>query len=200
MYKLHNIFPTPILHFAFSKHKEYFFEDIQKSERVPPGWNCSINSSYPFITKNDLFINKKKAECLKNDLLLEIKELFKSSNIPSNISFNGGLWYNIYHKNQNQERHNHLNTHNGRNFWSGIYYNKNSSPTTFYPLSLMHRTSKFDGYENSIVKDSFYDYVNIDVNDGDVIIFPPYLEHEVILNKNFSDEMRVTFSFNIIMK
>lgn len=202
MYKLHKLFSTPLFHFRFSKHEKYFFEDIKKHERIPPGWKCSVNSSYPSISKNDSFIDKKKVKSLKEELLFEIKEMFKLSNIPTNISFEDMFWYNVYHENQGQERHNHLNSYPIRNFWSGIYYNKNSSPTTFYPTSLLHRTNRFDGYEHSILNDCFYDYANIDVNDGDVILFPPYLEHEVILDKNISnkEKMRLTFSFNILMK
>jgi hypothetical protein len=196
MYKLHKVFPIPIFQFKFSKHENYFFDEIEKSEKIPEGWEHSVNSSYPNISKNDSFIDKRTVKKLKCDLLSEIKEMFKASNMPTNISFNDMFWYNIYHQNQGQERHNHMGGWYTKSVWSGVYYNKNATPTTFYPLSLMSRSSNFEGSEQSIVSDCFYTYANIDVSDGDVILFPPYLEHEV---KYFLDMMRVTFSFNIVL-
>ena len=35
------------------------------------------------------------------------------------------------------------------------------------------------------------------VEDGDIILFPPYLEHSVKSKQNPKDDMRMTFSFNI---
>ena len=35
------------------------------------------------------------------------------------------------------------------------------------------------------------------VEDGDIILFPPYLEHSVKSKQKPKDDMRMTFSFNI---
>lgn len=197
MYKLHKLFPVPIFQFKFSKHNNYYFADIERSEKIPKDWKCSINTSYPSINNDDSFIRKYERDYLKNELLEEIKLMFGKSEMPTNISFNDMFWYNVYHESQGQERHNHLGNCNTSIFWSGIYYNKNASPTIFYPTSTLYKTNKFIGYENSILSDCYFDHVKINVSDGDVILFPPYLDHEVILEKNFGDKMRLTFAFNI---
>lgn len=199
MYTLHKLFPTPIIKFKFSKHDNYFFDNIEKKEKIPLGWECSVNSSYPKIEPKDTFITRRISSSLQKDLLTDIRQMFESAGMPTNISFNDMFWYNVYHNNQNQERHTHLSSYHNRNFWSGIYYNKNASATTFYPISTLYRVNKFDKSENSILADCYFDHVNILVDDGDVILFPPYLEHEVKPQKLDEQEMRLTFSFNITL-
>ena len=195
MYSVYKLFSVPIMKFKFSKHDEYYFENIEKHERIPENWRCSINSSYPKTLNNDIFIDKKKNNSLQKDLLIDIKEMFRQANIPTNISFNDMFWYNISHEEQFQERHNHYNFFHAQNLWSGIYYNKNATPTTFYPYSHFHRITKFKDFEKSIISDCYYDFFNVDVEDGDVVIFPSTIDHEVRASNR--DIMRLTFSFNI---
>ena len=200
-YNLHKIFPIPILTFKFDNHKNYFFDDIEYKKNVPQNWICDINSTYPEISDSDTFIDKNKKENLKNDLLEEIKKMFLDGNIPNNIAFKDNFWYNIYHDNQYQERHNHLMLHDTTPLWSGVYYNKNPSPITFHQTSSIYKTNKFKDYENSILRDSYYDMFDLTPEEGTVIIFPPYLDHEVLSNKNLNkNKMRLTFAFNIFLE
>ena len=49
--------------------------------------------------------------------------------------------------------------------------------------------SELSDYKSSIAKPK--------LNDGDVILFPPYVEHCV--DENLSDDIRITFSFNLFI-
>ena len=191
---IYKLFATPLIKFPFTKHQDYIFDDVEKSERVPPDWECSINSSYPKIHHQDPFIDTKKSKSLQKDLLKDIKSAFVEMNIPSDISM-VTFWYNIYHDNQYQERHNHRLNVKDDNSWSGIYYSKNSTPTTFYPPTTIGRISDFPGSEDTLLSDCFFTSFNPDVEDGDIIVFPSTIEHQV--RPSQSNQMRLTFSFNL---
>ena len=195
MAHLYKLFPTPLIKFEFSKHENYVFDEIPQQDRIPENWECSVNSSFPCIEDKDNFIDQEKSKSLQRDLLREITDLFANANLPTNLTFNNSFWYNIYHEEQFQERHNHINTCASKNIWSGIYYNKNATPTKFYNPSLLHRVTKPPKSEETIVDDCYHDFFFPSVEDGDVILFPSTLEHEV--KPTNSKMMRLTFSFNI---
>ena len=60
----------------------------------------------------------------------------------------------------------------------------------------MESHSKFSRSEDSALKESYFTYWTPDVFEGLILLFPPYLEHEVPLSTN--DDMRLTFSFNML--
>jgi uncharacterized protein (TIGR02466 family) len=189
------LFPVPLLKFRFSKHEEYQFDDIQKITNKPEGWIVDVNSSFPDISDSDQIIPPFFRDKLKKEILSEISNLFGELNMPNNINYEC-FWYNIYHENQGQERHCHL-SHIDYLFpyWSGIYYNKNATPTTFHRPDCGYKTQVFKGHEKSRIKEAYYSYQKVDVVDGDILLFPPYLDHEVTKKKD--NNTRITFSFNI---
>ena len=189
------VFPTPIIKFKFLKHEKYFFIDVPKCEdRTPKGWNCSVNSSYPFTGENDPYVSDEGNKRLQRDLMKGIRDVFVNGGLPP-VEF-GAFWYNIYHEGQDQERHHHVSAPSNT-YLSGIYYNKNATPTTFYPPSTLYRSLRYRGVDDSLFSSACKDNYEAKVQDGDVILFPPYLEHEV--KQQTSDAMRMTFSFNLIL-
>ena len=191
------LFPLPVLKFKFSKHHEYLFNELEKKSNKPEGWIRDINSSFPNILDNDSIIPPNFRNKLKKEILNEIKKTFYNLKIPNNIDYQC-FWYNIYHLKQGQERHCHLNSIDKKfPYWSGIYYNKNSSPTVFHRPDIGFRTQVFPGHEYSRLKECYYSHQEIDVSDGDIILFPPYLDHEV--PERIDNKTRITFSFNIIL-
>ena len=50
--------------------------------------------------------------------------------------------------------------------------------------------------ENSPLSDMYIDMYDQEVDDGDIIMFPPWMVHEVVPQKKV-DKMRLTFTFNI---
>ena len=112
------------------------------------------------------------------------------------------MWFNVYREKQGQEKHDH-SSHVGQTvpFWSGIYYNKNASPTKFFKSnSIITDTQKFDGYRESALASCLAKSVSPDAKDGDILLFPPYLKHSVKSKPQHKNEMRMTFSFNITLK
>lgn len=198
---VHNLFPTPVLQFKFSKHEKYQFKDVGKSVNKPDNWNCELNTSYPTIKDDDPLVNKKMRDSLIKDIELEVKGFFEKLEIPSRVKIQE-IWYNIYHDNQNQEGHWHLPAlEMGIPFpsWSGVYYNKNASPTIFYRnQNEFYKLYHPEMYGNSKIKHFFFEEYGPNVEDGDIVLFPPYLLHKVNTDRSFKNKMRMTFAFNLI--
>jgi hypothetical protein len=192
-----NIFPVPLIQIEFDKHDEYYFEDIEKSVNLPEGWEVPLNSTFPEIPNNDSFITPIVRDSLIIDLTKCIKKVFEKLNLPTEIYIDD-FWYNIYHEDQGQEEHDHLGDVGEYNaFWSGIYYNKNASPTCFIRSDRMYKTQSFPESDVSDLSISFDRKYFSNVKDGDILLFPPYLEHYVMSQPWHKDNMRLTFAFNI---
>ena len=191
------LFPVPIIKIKFKDHYKYNFPEVEKKDKKPNGWVDSVHTTFPGIPDDDLLVPPLVRDSLKRDLKFSIIEVFQQLNIPTNIEFNN-LWYNIYHDDQGQEKHAHLLPLGiPQFFWSGIYYNKNASPTTFFNTNRMIETQHFLGYQETSLNSCLTKDNSPHVEDGDILLFPPYLEHSVICKDEYKNKMRMTFSFNI---
>ena len=124
---------------------------------------------------------------LTDAMTLFLKQLLKNSD-PVDYQFSldfSAPWINYYKKGHYQEVHNHLPSH-----FSYCYYVKlpvNSGDTIFI---------NSDHTYNSLIpfKTTANRFIPL-INEGDLIIFPSYLNHYVTDNK--SDESRITIAGNI---
>ena len=153
--------------------EEYYIENKFKSTK-PDKWNCQLFTT--FGTTNF------PTDCLEklNDTFIEFqKELKKFGNMKFTM-----LWLNCYESMNWQERHQH-----SPGQWSGIYYaifdSKEHSPTHFYHPN-----------ENLLASNGIDSNATLEpkIQEGDMIIFPSWLEHAAPLNK--SSKLRATISFN----
>ena len=192
-----DIFPTQIICFKFNKHTKYFFRDPGKVDNTPEGWKCKVNSTFPRIPDDDTLVTPDVRDRLKIDIETACNaELVREGLMPCDIIT---FWYNSYHDDQSQERHDHMD---GRRpvFLSGVYYSKNPTPTTFYPTSTQFRSIRYRGIERSGIRESMYDLYHFHPTEGQIILFPPYLEHEVLNRQEHQKPQgRLTFSFNLVL-
>lgn len=192
--ELKSLFATPLIKFKFSKHHLYNFPEVEKKERIPPGWIKSLNSSFG-DEDGDNFLSSSKRKKLITDITEDLIIVFQSLEIEPNIEIKQ-LWYNIYHDNQGQEMHDHLSSCIEKlPIFSGIYYNKNPSPTCFDRIDRYHKLSTIPGIETSKLEDYYCDSETPHVTAGDIILFPPWIPHSV--DTGNSKKMRLTFAFNI---
>lgn len=194
--ELKRLFSVPVIKFKFTKHNQYNFPFIERSERIPDGWEISLNTSFPFTEDDDPYVTVDVRDNLQEDLLYDISKVLKKLELPDKI-YMDQFWYNVYHDNQGQEAHDHATGSGGINaYWCGIYYNRGSSPTTFHAPHRYMKTTVPS--EIGPLMDQFYtDMYDVEVEDGDVILFPNYVVHEVRPDLDRRD-MRLTFSFNIL--
>jgi hypothetical protein len=195
--ELISLFSVPIIKFRFTKHNQYRFPSIARSERIPNGWDLSLNSSFPFIEDDDPLVNPQTRDNLQKDILSDITKVLTKLKISSGVKY-GTFWYNVYHENQGQELHDHLaGAGEVNDYWSGIYYNKNATPTRFHNTHKYMKTCTPPMISEDSVMSKYYNDMYLPpVEDGDVILFPPWVNHEVVPDPN-QKQMRLTFSFNL---
>lgn len=151
-----------------------------------PNWDCLVYSSF----------KDKEQDKIPNDLLDIIQEKIKEflEDCPKQLKIKGtyiitSIWYNIYDKNYFQEPHNH-----GNSLFSGCYYLKfnkeHHHQTTFYNPNFNVDYSKLE--YNS------YFLFSPNCEEDDLIIFPSNLYHGTKGIKDYSNELRITISFNVI--
>ena len=196
---VYNIFPTPIIHLKLSTHNnfKFNFEDIKDKDTKPENWLDSVYTSFPNVLNNDKYIKTKDLLKIKKDIKKEIDIVFKELEIPTSYSIKE-FWYNVYHKNQSQESHMHLSEINKKNpYWSGVYYYSNCEPTIFLRNDINPLLQNFNKNMDSKLKHFYFTSWMPDIKDGDIILFPSYLNHKTNINK--TNNKRITFSFNLYL-
>lgn len=195
---VHGLFPVPLILVKFKKHNNYKFPNFPKKNKIPDHWTNPLYTSFPNILENDEFIDNNTVKLLKADLKECINSVFSELEMPRNWDFYE-FWYNYYYQEQGQEKHAHLSHVGQRNlYWSGIYYNSNPTPTLFHrEENIFTSTSSHRDFDSSKLREFYFDSWYPYVEEGDILLFPPCLKHSV--SPTNSDNMRLTFSFNITL-
>ena len=200
------IFATPILVAKFQKHEEYAqkFKNFDRVHRAPDNWKSSLNTSFPETSSDDPYIDIELSNSLKRDLMLEVKGIMSEYKLPTNL-YMDAFWYNAYYEGQGQESHNHLSPrHSGAvsPFWSCVYFAKNVFPGSFMfnKTDLSLRSQQDVPYLNSKLGRYYseIDFVDAYTQDGYILLFPPHVNHTVYVGELNKEDMRLTFSFNIM--
>ena len=192
---VYELFPDPIFHYKLENYKQInkellnYILELQKKDKKGNnrsnrgGWhspNFDLVNPGPPIN----FINSFK-DFLKHIIEDEIGWEY----IPNKQRV-VAMWAIINKKNSYNVKHNHQNC-----YLSSAYYIKkpeNSGDITFYDPkeSKTYRFPEVEKHTNYSAES-----VTIKPKEGDLLIFPSYLYHDV--GVNLSDEERVVVSFNI---
>jgi len=192
---VYELFPDPIFHYKLENYKQinkellnYIFE-LQKKDKKGNirsnrgGWhspNFDLVNPGPPIN----FINS-----FKNFLKQIMKDEFGWEYVPNKQRI-VAMWAIINKKNSYNVLHNHQNC-----YLSSAYYikkPKNSGHITFFDPKEA-KTYRFPEVEKHTPYSA--ESVTIEAEEGDLLIFPSYLYHDV--GVNLSDEERIVVSFNI---
>jgi len=157
------------------------------------GWQ-SQNLTTDILSKNNL----KEIDNLTSDIINYLNNYLSSIFLPS--AYISNIWVNINPPNSFNLRHNHPGS-----ILSGTYYVKvpqNSESDIVFTRNSYFRDSNMLVFENSKTKDgkyidSYQHSYGYRPNEGEVIFFPSYLDHEV--KYNTSKEDRISISFNCIL-
>jgi len=192
---VYELFPDPVFHYKLENYKNInkellnYILDLQKKDKKGNnrsnigGWhspNFDLVNPGPPIN----FINS-----FKDFLKHIIEDQFGWEYVPNKQRV-VAMWSIINKKNSYNVRHNHQNC-----YLSAAYYIKkpeNSGDINFYDPK-ESKTYRFPEVE----KHTSYSAQSITIKpeEGDLLIFPSYLYHEV--GVNLSNEERVVVSFNI---
>ena len=157
---------------------EEYYKQNKLKENTPEQWNCNLFTSYgsgkfPIGECLDAFTPtldefQTESQCYGNMILTD-------------------LWLNVYESQNWQEKHIH-----SPGQWSGVYYvhfdpNEHKATNFYHPCETLLATA-------GITSNTLVPWVQ----EGDMIIFPSWLEHAAPMNK--SSKMRSTISFNFFIE
>lgn len=178
-----DIFPTQIYRYHIDDHQpikdriDHHYKEFRVGNEPPDSWNCKLFTT--FGTKQFPIV-----ECI--DAFSYVFDQFQDeARLPGNLILTD-LWLNCYETTNWQDKHIHAPGQ-----WSGIYYghfdpNEHSGTKFYHPNETLLACQGDE--QNTIIPW---------VNEGDVIIFPAWLEHSAPLNK--SSKLRSTISFNFVI-
>jgi len=157
---------------------EEYYKDNKFQEGVPDQWNCNLFTSYG-SGKFPI------GECL--DAFTPTLDEFQTESQSYGNMILTDLWLNVYEAQNWQEKHIH-----SPGQWSAVYYvhfdpNEHKATNFYHPCETLLATA-------GITSNTLVPWVQ----EGDMIIFPSWLEHAAPMNK--SSKMRSTISFNFFIE
>ena len=188
MSQICTLFPQFYYHGEVENHQQ--LKDKLLSELTddklsqPKEWNCSVQSS--FETDNN-FSWDYFYECIKPNLL-DMHQQLKGN--PLHQFTMTEAWLNKYGRGDSQEVHTHIGADNCT--FSCSYfaqYALNDARFLFYAPDQTKHLGEFTKHYSGVVNTWFPD-----VQEGDIIIFPSWLHHQVEPHR--SDTTRITVSAN----
>tara|TARA_R100000005_G_C4939645_1_gene164760 strand:- start:70 stop:687 length:618 start_codon:yes stop_codon:yes gene_type:complete len=194
----YNIFPLTIYHTSISDNdylKELLVPKIEKAIpelEIPKHWATdNLRTSFESEPKGKEIFTKENNSILIDYYNEAITELFDKEVAWEIVN---GIWYNYYEKDSYQERHEHIASPFEKIHFSCVHYlsydKKVHTATEFRdPISALRAHSL------TLDRDFVGDYFMPTVEEGDLIMFPAYLEHRIFPQK-VSNTPRITLSFN----
>ena len=170
--------------------KEKFMKGLERATFTETAWDCDVDTTYnqPYTESMDVFPWHEYLAGVRSNISIMAEELGS----PPFQARPHGAWVNVYRDGQFQELHDHVE----RQTTCSVIYFANYDHELDARVSF--RNSKSDKYKysnfNRLLPHDFAMYCPV-VKEGDVLIFPGFMEHSV--GKQKGDRTRVTVSCNI---
>lgn len=202
--KTYNIFPMVVKVVSYPNHlelKEYVTKEVPEKSNVPIHTNKSNTLSLFETDDGKLFFDMDQTpivqdfhEFCKQEILTFARE--DSAYDMEEIMITGS-WINVYGENSGQSVHSHTNS-----YFSGNYYLNYDPAAGHAPLMLwnpyfmmsMSRPFMMHNRLQEKLNSSHYDYLQVKVNEGDLLLFPSQLSHSV--EQTPTNQGRTTISMN----
>ena len=193
-----HLFPSPVYKTFIAGHRKFkkiivpkLLDTFDKEPDKKAPW------AYLCHTWQTDRIDSKDFEIISGDIESAIEKYLLFLQVP-NVSYKYTGWFNVHDSKMYQELHNHVG---GSNILSGIYYIQ-FDKTQHLPVSFSNPNNNFLNLLSSHNLNMYnpvmgpYRNVDVDVDEGDVLLFPSTLDHLVTRSEKSSDK-RITFSFNV---
>lgn len=191
-----DIFSVPIMHLPL-KEKTFIenlfagkdFDELTKEvgEDFLSAWNCNLKTSHALDTDNSWV---QEFISYIQPYVFAYIEKHKCTDKSFDVIFDRP-WVNLYEYGDNQNLHNHLGSNNILSYSYFLHFPENSSKISFRNSI---RDKNFHGQDSERILNIIDSFYEPEINEGDLVIFPSWLEHSVHKNKN---NKRVTISGNI---
>ena len=192
-----HLFPTPVYKFSLTKHEVYKERLVNRLKQIfkdepnrPAEWAVNCYSWQIEAHELDIDIRDLYDEIMSNLMkYVDYLQIGKDSYFQIFES-----WFNVHRHDMYQEEHGHMPS-----FVSGIYYlqfdKQKDQPVTFLSPD---KTFLYSASTQNlpITNPQLSAKYQLDIDEGDVILFPSTLHHMVLKSKSH-DQLRITNSFNI---
>ena len=193
MTKLFNLFPTPVYKFPLAGHKKYkekLVKPIVKKykDNSAPSFDWAVNCNTWQIDAHEINTDLKD---LYEEIMKGCMEYLEKLKTSGNFAIIDS-WFNVHTSDMYQEIHDHLPA-----FISGTYYiqfdkKKDNALTFISGNTVFTDVSRAIGAPLGLSNN-----IQLDVEEGDVLLFPSTLRHMVIKAKVPHNNLRITNSFNL---
>lgn len=167
-------------------------ESYYSSPSVPFGWSTTkIHTSFSNEQLNDLIFGNGE---FPKDLYFKYINLFFDTDWEADII---DYWFNCYIDGDYQEQHNHCNQRGAFTPQFSCIHYLSFDPTRHHPVSFCDPLA---AARASSLEMDFYEYDPLftpEVNEGDFLMFPSWLDHFVRPSEPTPDYPRITISFNL---
>ena len=174
-----------------------YIEDAHKdgeSGKAPTGWlTNNIITSFNSRTVSETFLSDD------SEMGVEIKKQYFSTLatfITGDCSVGiDQMWYNVYANGEYQESHTHLVENHPIHFACVHFLSYN--PEIHNPVTFSDPIAKTRFHSIEFPSHKYDEKIRPNVKEGDLLMFPSYLEHEVKAGPPTPEYPRITISFNI---
>jgi hypothetical protein len=204
-----DLFPVSIFHGSVDQNndlKKILMPLINRTKNhdevlePPSGWSTnnlktSFSSEkvnkYVFGNGDNEIENKIKSQYIKT------LDGFFDKNWQIDLS---EIWFNYYENGEWQEAHRHISSGLGQATHFACVHFLSFDPENHMPLRLLDPLSlhRALGFEFDSVKVS--EKIDLITREGDLVMFPSWLEHEVLPGKSTPGNPRITVAFNVTVE
>ena len=197
-YEIISLFPTPLLKVSLPPTLSKIIPWFNKQ---PMRGNTQDKNQDVFgqISQNTYILNNDICEDLRNIILKHALELGNLLGYDYEDYRFTQSWISYKHPKQSHERHTHTNS-----LISGVFYYDSPSPLNSLPIIFHKSISSFNTpvlhpkITNTNNTPFSTDFIPIECQPGNLILFPSYLHHSV--PENTTDKVRKSLAFNIVPK
>lgn len=185
-----NIFPTPLYFSRININNSLLKEEIMHLLEEKQDFLKSGVDGYRINITQDIVDNKNlQIGFILEKIQIEIVEYCKQLKISNQKIVNS--WININPKHAYNKKHFH-----SKSYISGAYYV--DVPLDSNSDIIFHRSREFSDYGWSSISleenDNLKSFLTFSPKTSDLVLFPSFIEHEVL--PNHSNDSRISISFN----
>ena len=197
----YHIFPLTIYHTSVRDNdylKELLVPEIEKAIpelNIPKHWATNnLRTSFESEPKGKEVFTKENNSILTDYYSEAVTELFDKEVAWEIVN---GIWYNYYEKDSYQELHEHIADPFEKIHFSCVHY-LSYDKEVHTATEFRDPISSIRAHSLTLERDFVGNYFIPQVEEGDLIMFPAYLEHRIFPQK-VSNTPRITLSFNFMV-
>jgi len=195
------LFPISIFHSSVEdnqKLKKLILPYIEKTknevDNPPDGWlTTNLITSFDNNKINSVFFDNGEISQELQSQYMNVMKTFFDKNWETDID---SMWFNYYENGEYQEGHTHMGDFKNPLHFACVHF-LSFDPKVHSPLTFTDPISRLRSSSIEFDSSRYGEKCHLKLKEGDFVMFPCYLEHEVKSGPPTPGNPRITISFNI---